>query len=63
MESIDRNAPLETLGLTLPEDLAGQFLAVVDGWRDALEKGEVREEVVAARVAAQDGRAPGIGTR
>ena len=62
MESIDQDAPFETLGLTLPEDLAGQFMAAVDGWRDALEKGEVREEMVAAQVARsfsiQFGRVP-----
>jgi hypothetical protein len=37
--------------LTLPEDLATEFLAAVEGWRDALAKGEAREDMVASGIA------------
>ena len=41
----------DSLGLTLPEDLALEFLAAIEGWREALAEGRARDDLVASRVA------------
>jgi hypothetical protein len=46
-----QDAPFETLGLTLPEDLALEFLAAVKGWTAALVRGEAAEGLVASQLA------------
>jgi hypothetical protein len=49
LESLD--APMVSLGLTLREDLAHEFLAAVDGWTKALQRDEVPHDWAASHVA------------
>jgi hypothetical protein len=51
LEAMSCDGPMETLELNLPADQAVKFMAAVEGWRKALEKGKVREDMAAARVA------------
>jgi hypothetical protein len=49
LESLD--APMVSLGLTLREDLAVEFLAAVDGWKKALQRDELPHDWAASQVA------------
>jgi hypothetical protein len=51
LQALAPEVKMDSLGLTLPEDLALDFLAAVRGWRDALERQTVRADMIAVRMA------------
>jgi len=51
LEATDRWMTTETLGLSLTGDLAAEFFAAVEGWKEALGRGEGPEGWVVTQVA------------
>jgi hypothetical protein len=50
LDAMSDRVPAETIALTLPEDLAADFLGAIDGWADVLQSGRVGSDSVAGRV-------------
>jgi hypothetical protein len=51
LDAIHQEVRVETIGLTLPVDLARDFLAAIAGWRDAVQAGKSRCDTVAGQIA------------